>query len=113
MGYLAAVINKKGDDASNTVTRMLRTSSSQVSSYGFASNSQIEFFRDKPEFTTLISSKIIGYKANHHQYPEQPLQQGSQSLIMEGNIWDTEQRHPLPSQHNRKKPQKRPKENNH
>lgn len=92
VGYLAAVVNKKGDDASDLVTRMLRVSSNcQGTSHGYASHYQIEFFRDEPEFTSIISSRIIGYKANQFEYPGQLLQQGSQSLLMEGNIWNTEE----------------------
>jgi asparagine synthase (glutamine-hydrolysing) len=90
MGYLVAAINKKGQDASDTIIKMLKaTSRKDGVGYGIASHDEVELFRSLPDFTNIVSNRLIGYKSNtlKFNYP-QPIQQGSQSIILEGKIWD-------------------------
>ncbi len=91
MGYIAGVVDKHGDDASEMLLRMLHVASrTEAHSYGIADGSNSESFLGAPEFTSLSGSTLIGSKNIHtDEYPSQPLNQGSQSLVFKGILYDT------------------------
>jgi len=91
MGYIAGVVDKRGEEASERIMRMLQIASkAEAHSYGIASGDNAESFRGAPEFTSLSGPTLIGAKNIHaDDYPSQPLNQGGHSLIFKGILYDT------------------------
>jgi asparagine synthase (glutamine-hydrolysing) len=91
MGYLAGIVDKKGADASDRMLKMLQASSrGPAFSFGIGNNRDIESYRDTPEFTSISDSTIIGSKNIHTEHPEAPLNQGSESFVFKGMLFDNE-----------------------
>lgn len=91
MGYIAGVVDKLGEDASEKIMQMLKVASrNEAYSHGIADGNNAESFRGAPEFTSLSGPILIGSKNIHaDEYPSQPLNQGSQSLVFKGILYDT------------------------
>ncbi|MBC8463095.1 hypothetical protein H8D76_01930, partial [Candidatus Bathyarchaeota archaeon] len=91
MGYIAGVVDKRGEDASEKIMQMLQiASSTDAHSHGIADGNNSESFRGAPEFTSLSGPILIGAKNIHAKdYPSQPVNQGSQSLVFKGILYDT------------------------
>jgi len=93
MGYIAGAKSKQGEDVSQIVLSMLEASSKiRGDSYGFASPDGVEVYRDSPEFPSIVSDRLLGYKqviVPSFTHP-QPLQQDSMSLIFQGHLWDND-----------------------
>ncbi|MCK5671115.1 hypothetical protein KAI10_07010, partial [Candidatus Bathyarchaeota archaeon] len=91
MGYIAGVVAKRGEDASERILMMLQVASrAEAHSFGIADGDNAESFRGTPEFTSLSGSALIGSKNIHaDEYPAQPLNQGNQSLVFKGILFDT------------------------
>ena len=91
MGYITGVVDKSGGDASEKIMQMLQVASRvEAHSYGIADGNNSESFRGAPEFTSLSGPILIGAKNIHsEEYPSQPLNQGSQSLVFKGILYDT------------------------
>jgi asparagine synthase (glutamine-hydrolysing) len=92
MGYLVGAIHKNGTDASETLLKMfIDTPDNKNNEYGIAIHSNIEFFKNRPQFTSLQSDQMIGFKSNVLGAYSQPLNYGKKSLAIEGHIWDIEE----------------------
>jgi len=91
MGNIAGVVDKHGEDASEKILRMLQVASrTEAHSYGIADGNNSESFRGAPEFTSISGPTLIGSKNIHaDDYPIQPLNQSSQSLVFKGILYDT------------------------
>lgn len=91
MGYIAGVADKRGEDASEKILRMLQVANrTEVHSYGIADGNNSESLRGAPEFTSLSGPTLIGARNIHaDETPSQPLNQGSQSLVFKGILYDT------------------------
>jgi|GEM_PF-890836 len=92
MGYIAAAVSRRGEDASELALRMLRASGGpQGVSHGFASSSQSETHRSLPEFTMVASHSILAFKGlDPGDYPPQPLVQRGCSLCLTGSLYGVE-----------------------
>ena len=91
MGYLAGIIDKKGEDASDRLLRMLRVASKGTAySYGVANRFDVENYRDPPDFTSITGSTLVGSKNIHVESPESPLHQGSHSFVFKGLLYDND-----------------------
>ena len=91
MGYIAGVINKKGEDTSDLIIEMLKVASrGQAFSYGISDNLNTENFKNIPEFTSISGPALIGSKSVHVQYPEAPVNQGSSSHVFNGILYDSD-----------------------
>ena len=90
MGYIAAVLNKHRDDASQTMLKLLRAASPRPAlSYGIADHRNSEISKTA-EFTSHESSILLGSKNIFLElYPPEPLHQGDHSLIFNGILLDT------------------------
>ncbi|MBT7912586.1 asparagine synthetase B, partial [Candidatus Bathyarchaeota archaeon] len=65
-------------------------SKAEAYSFGIADGNNAESFRVAPEFTSLSGPVLIGSKNIHaDEYPSQPLNQGNQSLVFNGILYDT------------------------
>ena len=93
MGYIAAALNRNGEDASAAVDKMLRNAGRAPSIYyGYASHDQAEHHNHLPEFTSVTSDTVIGYRAiTPKDYPPQPLTQRSGSLCVNAGFIGEEQ----------------------
>ncbi len=91
MGYIAGVVDKRGEDASEKIMQMLQVASrTEAYSHGIADGNNSESFLGVPEFTSLSGPILIGSKNIHvEEHPSQPLNQGSQSLVFKGILYDT------------------------
>jgi len=91
MGYIAGVVDKRGEDASEKIIQMLQVASrTEAYSHGIADGNNSESFHGVPEFTSLSGPILIGSKNIHvEEHPSQPLNQGSQSLVFKGILYDT------------------------
>lgn len=91
MGYLAGIVDKNRADASDRMLKMLQASSKGPAySFGIGDNKDIEIFKDTPEFTSISSPTIIGSKNIHIEHPEAPLNQGSESFVIKGMLFDND-----------------------
>ncbi len=92
MGIIVAALNKKGQDVSPTIMKMLREAGGpEPNRSGIADYQTSEVVNGQLEFTSLTSSNIIACKSNNPaDYPPQPLVQGSGSMIFQGIIYDTD-----------------------
>ncbi len=92
MGYIAAAINKHGEDTSELILNMLRAASPRPAlSYGIADYKNTDNIR-KPDFTShnspiLLSSKNIFPT----EYPPMPLHQGNHSMVFKGILLDSQE----------------------
>lgn len=90
MGYIAGVIDKKGEDVSEQILRMLNVASrGKAFSYGIGDNLNTENFKEAPEFTSISAPTLIGSKNIHPDYPEPPIQQRSTSIVFKGSLYDS------------------------
>jgi asparagine synthase (glutamine-hydrolysing) len=91
MGYIAGVVDKRGEDVSEKIIQMLQVASrTEAYSHGIANGNNSESFHGVPEFTSLSGPLLIGSKNIHvEEHPSQPLNQGSQSLVFKGILYDT------------------------
>jgi hypothetical protein len=91
MGYLAAVINKQSQDASNTIIRMLKNASKGPSlTYGVADHNKIEYGKEVQDFTEHTNDILLAAKDVYPEnYPPNPIQQGNHSLVFNGTLLDT------------------------
>jgi asparagine synthase (glutamine-hydrolysing) len=92
MVYIAAALNKHGQDVSQTILIMLRNASlSPALSYGIADHRNTELMRTS-EFTSHTSSLLIGSKNVFPDiYPPEPLHQSDHSFVFCGLIFNTEE----------------------
>jgi asparagine synthase (glutamine-hydrolysing) len=92
MGYIAAALNKNGEDTSETILRMLQAASPRPAlSYGIADYRNAETCR-KSEFTSHNYPVLLGSKNIFpEKYPPEPLQQGDHSLVFNGILLDTQE----------------------
>ena len=90
MGYIAAAVNKHGEDASETILTMLRAAShSPAQSYGIAEYRNTEISKT-PDFTSHDSPILLASKNIFpERYPSEPLHQGDHSLVFKGILLDT------------------------
>lgn len=91
MGYTAALIDRSSDNISSRIIEMLKASSSQeVVNYGFASPTNVEYYKDLPEFTSIDGPILLAYKSTRPtDYPSQPLPMASGAMVFNGFLWDT------------------------
>ena len=91
MGYIAAALNKNGEDTSETLLQMLQAASPRPAlSYGVADYRNTETNK-APEFTSHEYSILLGSKNIFpEKYPHEPLQQGEHSLVFNGILLDTD-----------------------
>jgi asparagine synthase (glutamine-hydrolysing) len=91
MGYTAALVNRSSDDISPRIIEMLKTSSSQEAvNYGFASPTNVEYYKNLPEFTSLDGPILLACKSNRPtDYPPQPLLTQTGAMVFNGFLWDT------------------------
>jgi len=89
MGYIAAALSRKGEDASAAVVRMLRAAGGVAGvPYGLATSIQAEYHNHPPEFTSVTGDTVIGYKSTSpREYPPQPLTQRSGSLCANATLY--------------------------
>ena len=92
MGYIAAALNKHGEDTSETLHKMLQAASPRPAlSYGIADYRNSETSR-KAEFTFHNYPILLGSKNIFpEKYPPEPIQQGNHSLIFNGILLDTQE----------------------
>jgi asparagine synthetase B (glutamine-hydrolysing) len=89
MGYIAGIVDKTGADASDVMLMMLQASSKgPAHSYGIGDNRDTEHYRDNPNFTSLNGSMLIGSKNIHVESPKAPMNQGSNSVVFKGILYD-------------------------
>ncbi|MFH2111697.1 MAG: asparagine synthetase B [Candidatus Bathyarchaeota archaeon] len=93
MGYIAAALNRNGEDASEAVAKMLQAAGGVNGvAYGLASPSQAEHHTRPPEFTSVTSDTVIGYKSTTSKdYPPQPLTQRSGSLCVNAALYGSDE----------------------
>lgn len=93
MGYIAAALNRNGEDASEAVARMLQAAGGVNGvTYGLASPGQAEHHVRPQEFTSVTGDTIIGYKStNPRDYPPQPLTQSSGSLCVNAALYGSDE----------------------
>ncbi|HUV33482.1 MAG TPA: asparagine synthase-related protein [Candidatus Desulfaltia sp.] len=93
MGYIAAALNRNGEDASAAAAKMLQAAGGEKgSAYGLASPTQAEHHTRPPEFTSVTGDTIIGYKStNPRDYPPQPLTQRSGSLCVNATLYGSDE----------------------
>lgn len=89
MGYIAGIIDKNGEDASDLILRMLKNASKGLAnSFGIGDAQNIEHYKKTPTFTSLSSPTLLGSKNIHAKYPDNPINQGSTSLVFNGILYD-------------------------
>lgn len=92
MGYIASIVNKKGEDTSDEMLMMLEVASKgDATSYGIANNMDTESFKECSEFTSISGHMLIGSKNLHlEEYPPEPLNQASHSYVFKGILYDSD-----------------------
>ena len=92
MGYIAAILNKHGDDASVNIQKMLRVASTKPAlSYGIANYRNTETSKTT-NFTSQNYPLLLGSKNIFpEKYPPEPLQQEAHSLVFQGILLDTKE----------------------
>jgi asparagine synthase (glutamine-hydrolysing) len=92
MSVTIAALNKSGEDVSSTLVRMLKSAfRRQDSIVGIANNESWEISYGIPEFTSLVSSRLVAHISfNPLIYPPQPLVQTSGAFAFDGFIYDSE-----------------------
>ncbi|MCW4049500.1 MAG: asparagine synthetase B [Candidatus Bathyarchaeota archaeon] len=92
MGYIAAAVTKKQQDASPIILKMLQASGgTQAPRTAIASHQAVETYSKPPEFTSHTAPALLAYKTyDPSNYPPQPLIQGSTAIAFNGIIYDTE-----------------------
>lgn len=91
MGYIAGIVDKNGEDASDRLLKMLQSASKgPAHSFGVGNYQDLEIFKEEPEFTSIQGASIIGSKNIHVENPEPPLNQGSESFIFKGMLFDND-----------------------
>ena len=90
MGYIAAALDKHGEDISETILQMLKVASTgPAASYGVASPNNVEIMKT-PDFTSLETPVLMGTKNLFEaDYPPEPLQQGNHSIAFKGILLDS------------------------
>ncbi len=90
MGYIAAAVNKHGEDASETILTMLQAASTNpAQSYGVADHRNTETGKT-PDFTSHDNPLLLASKNIFSgRYPSEPLHQGDHSLVFNGILLDT------------------------
>ncbi len=89
MGYIAAVINRHGEDASHTILEMLKTASDRTAlSYGISDHRETENIKE-PNFTAHTGSVLLASKNIFpEKYPPEPITQNNHSLVFNGIFLD-------------------------
>ena len=89
MGYIAAVLGRKGQDVTNHLKRMLRaTGGPPPSLFGVASPETGEFFDRSLKAMPSMGSSLIAYRLSSiTAFPRQPLLQQSGALVFDGLIF--------------------------
>jgi len=89
MGYIAAVLGRKGQDVTNHLKRMLRaTGGPPPSLFGIASPETGEFFDRSLKAMPSMGSSLIAYMSSSiTAFPQQPLLQQSGALVFDGLIF--------------------------
>ena len=93
MGYIAAVMSKRGESASEHIIHMLKASGGPPEAYiGLASAYASEVYRRQPEFSSLTADSVIGFKGlDPKDYPPQPLSQSSGSICVNGSLFGVDE----------------------
>ena len=88
MGQFAAVLNRKEEDVSTPLHRMMKASPYYGDAYGVASPEGARISNEMP--ITTPSSGLLAYKlVKVHPYdPPQPLSQYGYHAILEGRLWE-------------------------
>jgi asparagine synthase (glutamine-hydrolysing) len=91
MGYVAAVLGRKGQDVTNHLKRMLgATGNPEPPLYGVASPETGEFFDRSLKAMPCMGSSLIAYRSSSiTAFPQQPLLQQSGALVFDGLIFST------------------------
>jgi len=91
MGYIVAAVNKKGEDASDTLLKMLRAvSPGEALSFGVADYRGSEYLR-APDYTSQMGPVLIASKNIYpDRYPPMPLHQEDCAVVFNGLLLDTE-----------------------
>ena len=91
MGYIAAVLGRKGQDVTNHLKRMLRATGGPTPSlFGVASPETGEFFDRSLKAMPSMGSSLIAYRSSSiTAFPLQPLLQRSGALVFDGLIFST------------------------
>ena len=91
MGYIAAVLGRKGQDVTNHLKRMLRATGGPTPSlFGVASPETGEFFDRSLKAMPSMGSSLIAYRSSSiTAFPQQPLLQQSGALVFDGLIFST------------------------
>ena len=89
MGYIAAVLGRKGQDVTSHLNRMLRaTGGPEPPLYGVASPETGEFFDRSLKAMPSMGSSLIAYRSSSiSAFPQQPLLQQSGALVFDGLIF--------------------------
>ena len=92
MGYIAAALNKKGEDASEIILAMLRAAIPNKNHLIGVDNYRDTEINKTPDFTSITGSVLLG-KRNvfPERYPPEPLHQENHSLAFNGILLDTEE----------------------
>jgi hypothetical protein len=88
MGYIVAVLGRKGQDVTNNLKRMLRaTGGPEAPLYGVASPETGEFFDRPSKAIPSMGSSLIAYKSSSFEAsPLQPSLQRSGAMVFDGLI---------------------------
>jgi len=92
MGYIAAALNRDGEDASDTILTMLRAASPNRNHLIGVTNHRDTEINKTPDFTSITGPVLLG-KRNifPERYPPEPLHQENHSLAFNGILLDTEE----------------------
>lgn len=89
MGFIAGLLNKKGEDVSNHVLHMIKSSSPIIGDYyGFATSKKTEIHYSVPDFLSIISDNILAYKGltTNQSSLIQPISQNTETILFEGQL---------------------------
>lgn len=88
MGYIAAVLHKKGEDASEHMLTMLQNTNKIKGTYNIASPHNNEHHNCTPRFTAHTTSTLLATKTTDpEKYPPDPLTQSTGATAFEGLLY--------------------------
>jgi len=85
MGYIAAVLGRRGQDVTSLLKRMIRAAGGPASLTGVASPETGEFFDGSLDSMPRMGSSLTAYRSSSLDvYPRQPVLQRSGALVFDG-----------------------------
>ncbi len=88
MGYIAAVLGRRGQDVTNLLKRMLGAAGGPASITGVASPETGEYFDSSLESMPCMGSSLTAYKfSSLADYPQQPILQRSGAVVFDGLMY--------------------------